>query len=41
MYKAMVMSVKDKSCKEKVAVFGKFIFELAKKKYNEHELMEC
>lgn len=39
--KALVMAVKDENCKEKVAVFGKFIFELAKKMYNEQELAEC
>ena len=38
--KAMVMAVKDESCEEKAAVFGKVIFELAMKKYNEHELAE-
>lgn len=38
--KAMIMAVKDDSCDEKAAVFGKFIFELAKKKYNEQELAE-
>lgn len=39
--KALVMAVKDENCKEKVVVFGKFIFELAKKMYNEQELAEC
>lgn len=39
--KAMVMAVKDDSCDEKASVFGKFIFEQAKKKYNEKELAEC